>query len=188
MQAPLREKCFVLLGSTQTSDLVAAALVIGQIARPDDPQAQMYLGYTLLKQKKYPEARAWLEKSAQKDERAPETFYYLGLIAQEQNEDERAIELFAKAVGLTPSLANAHIALGSTYLKLKNYPLARQELEAGVKLNPDDSKAHYNLARLYALLKDQQRAQEEMAIVERLKNAGKAQSQEGEIGAPSGPR
>ena len=156
--------------------------------RPDDPQAQMYLGYTLLKQKKYPEARAWLEKSAQKDERAPETFYYLGLIAQEQNEDERAIELFAKAVGLTPSLANAHIALGSTYLKLKNYPLARQELEAGVKLNPDDSKAHYNLARLYALLKDQQRAQEEMAIVERLKNAGKAQSQEGEIGAPSGPR
>ena len=156
--------------------------------RPDDPQAQMYLGYALLKQKKYPEARGWLEKSAQKESGVPETFYYLGLIAQEQNEDGRALELFAKAVRLAPSFASAHIALGSTYLKLKDYARAKAELEAGVRLKPDDSKAHYNLARLYALLKDQQRAQEEMAIVERLKNSGKAQSQEGDIGVPSSPR
>jgi predicted Zn-dependent protease len=156
--------------------------------RPDNAQAQMYLGYTLLKQKKLPEAREWLEKSARADAAAPETFYYLGLIAQEQNEDERAVGLFAKAVGLLPSFANAHIALGAAYLKLKDYPRARQELEAGVRLKPDDSKAHYNLARLYALLKDPQRAQAEMAIVERLKNSGKDQTQEGDIGAPSSPR
>jgi tetratricopeptide (TPR) repeat protein len=154
--------------------------------QPDNAQAQMYLGYTLLKQKKYPEARELLEKSVRWDTGTPETFYYLGLIAQEQNEDERAVELFEKAVRLTPSFADAHVALGSAYLKLKDYPRARQELEAGVKLRPDDSKAHYNLARLYALLKDQQRAQEEMAIVERLKSAGKAQ--EGDITAPSSPR
>jgi tetratricopeptide (TPR) repeat protein len=156
--------------------------------RPDHAQAQMYLGYILLKQKKFPEAREWLEKSIGKGDAAPETFYYLGLIAQEQNEDERAVGLFENAIRLQPSFANAHVALGSTCLKLKNYERARQELEAGVKLNPDDSKAHYNLARLYALLKEPRRAQAEMAIVERLKSAGKTQPQEGDPGAPPSPR
>ena len=69
---------------------------------------------------------------------------------------------------------------------MKDYTRAQQELEAGVKLNPEDSKAHYNLALLYARLKDQARAQAEMQIVERLKGAGKAQ--EGDITAPSSPR
>lgn len=183
---------FVALGAVwlKKPELFEAERVFRQALklRPDNAQAQMYLGYVLLKQKKLPEAREWLEKSAKGDASAPETFYYLGLIAQEQNEDERAVELFSKAVRLLPSLANAHIALGSVYLKLKDYARARQELEAGVKLKPDDSKAHYNLARLYALLKDQQRAQAEMAIVERLKNSGKDQSPEGDIGAPSSPQ
>jgi Flp pilus assembly protein TadD len=156
--------------------------------QPDNPQAQMYLGYILLKQKKYPEAREWLEKSVGKETAAPEPFYYLGVIAQEQSEDERAVGLFENAIRLQPSYANAHVALGSLYLKLKNYVRARAELEAGVKLNPDDSKAHYNLARLYALLKDQRRAQDEMAIVEKLKSAGKTQAQEGDPGAPPSPR
>jgi Flp pilus assembly protein TadD len=156
--------------------------------KPDNPQAQMYLGYILLKQKKYGEAREWLEKSVSKETAAPETFYYLGVIAQEQNEDERAVGLFENAIRLQPSYANAHVALGSLYLKQKNYERARAELEAGAKLNPDDSKAHYNLARLYALLKDQRRAQDEMAIVEKLKSAGKTQTQEGDPGAPPSPR
>ncbi|MDT7602874.1 MAG: hypothetical protein QOF61_871, partial [Acidobacteriota bacterium] len=127
-------------------------------------------------------------KSTGKETAAPETFYYLGVIAQEQSEDERAVGLFENAIRLQPSYANAHVALGSLYLKQKNYERARAELETGVKLNPDDSKAHYNLARLYALLKDQRRAQAEMAIVERLKSAGKTQPQEGDPGAPPSPR
>ncbi|MFL6227163.1 MAG: tetratricopeptide repeat protein [Pyrinomonadaceae bacterium] len=155
--------------------------------QPANAQAQMYLGYILLKQKKYPEARAWLEQSVGKDAATPETFYYLGVIAEEQNEDERAVGLFENAIRLLPTFANAHVALGALYLKQKNYERARQELEAGAKLNPDDSKAHYNLARLYALLKEPQRAQAEMAIVERLKTAGKPQTAEGDPGAPVSP-
>jgi Flp pilus assembly protein TadD len=156
------------------------------VLRADDPQAQMYLGYTLLKQKRYPEAREWLEKSARKDAKTPETFYYLGLVAQEQNEDAQAVGYFETAVRLLPTFANAHVALGSVYLKQKNYERARASLEEGVRLSPDDTKAHYNLARLYALLKDPQRAQAEMAIVERLKSAGKPQDED--ASAPSSPR
>ena len=57
-------------------------------------QGQLHLGYVLLNQKKYAEARMWLEKSARPGVAIPEVFYYLGLVAQEQNDDatrDRAI-------------------------------------------------------------------------------------------------
>ena len=157
--------------------------------RPDDAQGQMHLGYVLLKQKKHAEAREWLERSTGKGVGTPEAFYYLGLIAQGQGEDARAVGLFEKAAGLAPTFAHAHIALGSIYLKLKDYARAQQALETGVKLAPEDSKAHYNLAMLYARLKNPERARAEMSIVERLKNEGKAQENEGDaLAAPPPPR
>jgi Flp pilus assembly protein TadD len=156
--------------------------------QPDDAQGQLHLGYVLLKEKQYTEARELLEKSIQKGSGTPEAFYYLGLIAQGQNEDERAIELFEKSIQLAPSFAYVHVALGATYLKLKDYTRAQQALETGVKLSPEDSKAHYNLAMLYARLKNPERAQEEMRIVEKLKNEGKAQEGEGDTLAPPQPQ
>ncbi len=139
-----------------------------------------------------PEARDWLEKCISKTTKAPEYFhhlgfYYLGLIAQDQNEDEKAEELFGKSIRLSPSFAHAHIALGATYLRVKNYPRARQSLETGVKLNPGDSKAHYNLARLYFRLNEPERAQEEIRIVEQL-NKNKGQTADDEIATPPTPR
>jgi len=156
--------------------------------QPDNAQAQLHLGYVLLKQKRYADARVWLEKSIQKQTSSPEAFYYLGLIAQEQNENERAIELFQKGIQLDSAFANAHIALGAVYLKLKNYPRAQQELEIGVKISPESSKAHYNLAILYARLKDPQRAREEMRIIEKLKSEGKTEDNEADTLAPAAPR
>jgi tetratricopeptide (TPR) repeat protein len=156
--------------------------------QPENAQAQLHLGYVLLKQKKYADAQVWLEKSVQKQPRSPEGFYYLGVIAQEQNQDARAIELYQKSIQLESKFANAHIALGAVYLKLKDYTRAQQELETGVKLNPDSSKGHYNLAILYARLKDPKRAQEEMRILERLKSEGKTQENEPDTLGPTTPR
>ncbi len=140
--------------------------------QPDSFQGQLHLGYVLLNQKKYREARLWLEKSARSPNAIPEVFYYLGLVAQEQNDDAGAIPLFEKAVKKLPNYAHARIALGSSYMKLRNYTRAREELEMAVKLDPDEPKAHYNLALLYARLKDPARAQEEMKIIEKLKAKG----------------
>jgi tetratricopeptide (TPR) repeat protein len=180
---------FVALGNTwlKKPDVLAAEHAFRRAVelQPDGAQAQMYLGYALMEQKKYPEAREWLEKSLARDAGNPETFYYLGLIAQEQNEDDRAIDLLKKAIQLVPSFSFPHAALGSSYLKLKNYPLAKAELELSVKLNPDDAKAHYSLAVLYARLKEPERAQQEMQIVEKLKQAGKTHQKERNPGSPS---
>lgn len=140
--------------------------------QPDSHQAQVHLGYALLNQKKYDEAQLWLEKSARASSPLPEVFYYLGLVAQEQRDDAKAIQLFEKAVQKLPNYAHARIALGASYIKLRNYPRAKEELETAVKLDPEEPKAHYNLALLYARLKDTARAQAEMEIVEKLKAKG----------------
>ena len=140
--------------------------------QPNNAQGQLHLGYVLLNQKKYSEARVWLEKSARPGVAIPEVFYYLGLVAQEQNDDARAILLFEKAVQKLPNYAHARIALGSSYMKLKNYVRARQELETAVKLDPEEPTAHYNLALLYARIKEPAKAQEEMRIIEKLRAKG----------------
>src|SRR5213076_2234035 len=90
--------------------------------QPDNAQAQMYLGYVLYKQKKFSEAKPYLEKTIKADSNNPEPFYYLALIVQEENEDEQAVALLEKAILVSPSFANAHVALGASYLKLKDYP------------------------------------------------------------------
>ncbi|HEX5890296.1 MAG TPA: tetratricopeptide repeat protein [Pyrinomonadaceae bacterium] len=155
-------------------DLFEAEKVFRKLVQlqPNNEPAQVHLGYVLLNQKKYDEAKLWLEKSARSASPIPEVFYYLGLVAQEQNDDAKAIALFEKAVQKLPNYAHARIALGSSYIKLRNYPRAKEELETAVKLDPEEPTAHYNLALLYARLKDTARAQEEMRIVEKLKAKG----------------
>jgi predicted Zn-dependent protease len=155
-------------------DLFEAEKVFRRLIQlqPNSAPAQVHLGYVLLNQKKYDEARLWLEKSARSAAPMPEVFYYLGLVAQEQHDDAKAIALFEKAVQKLPNYAHARIALGSSLIKLRNYPRAKEELETAVKLDPEEPTAHYNLALLYARLKDPARAQKEMRIVEKLKAKG----------------
>ena len=94
------------------------------------------------------------------------------------------MEIYEKAIRLAPSFAHAHVALGATYLKLKDYERARQALETGVKLNPEDPKAHYNLAVLHARLKNPEQAREAMRVVERLRDQGRSHDDETEAPAP----
>jgi len=75
-------------------------------------------------------------------------------------------------IGTLGRIAHARVALGATYLRLKDYVRARQELETAVKLDPGEPTAHYNLALLYARIKEPERAQEELRIVEQLKAKG----------------
>ncbi len=75
-----------------------------------------------------------------------------------------------------PTYVHARVALGSSYMRLKDYTRARQELETAVKLDPNEPTAHYNLALLYARTKEPAKAQEHMRIVETLKTGRRSTS------------
>ena len=170
------------------TDLVEAEKLFRRVLdiQPANAPGQLHLGYVLLNQKKYREARLWLEKCARSGVALPEVSYYLGLLAQDQGDDARAIALFEKAVQQLPSYAHARIALGSSYLRLKNYPRARQELEKAVQLAPDEPSGHYNLALLYARTKEPEKAQAQMRIVEDLKS--KRRTSSGGLVLPANPQ
>src|SRR5687768_18088082 len=127
--------------------------------QPDNSLDQLHLGYVLLNQKKYRDAQLWLEKSARSPNAIPEVFYYLGLVAQEQNDEARAIPLFEKALQKIPNYVHARIALGSSYMKLRNYTRARAVLETAVKLDPNEPTAPHILAHVYACAYGRVRAQ-----------------------------
>jgi len=108
-------------------DLFEAEKVFRKLVQlqPNNDPAQVHLGYVLLNQKKYDEARLWLEKSARSASPIPEVFYYLGLVAQEQNDDAKAIGLFEKAVQKLPNYAHARIALGANRREVLGTALGR---------------------------------------------------------------
>jgi Flp pilus assembly protein TadD len=166
------------IAALRKTDLFEAEKMFRRVLeiQPANAQGQLHLGYVLLTQKKYKEARLWLEKSGRSGAGVPEVSYYLGLLSQDEGDDVRAIALFEKAVQQLPSYALARIALGASYLRAKNYARARQELEAAVKLAPDEPSGHYNLALLYARTKEPDKAAAQMRIVEDLKSKRRSSS------------
>ena len=67
---------------------------------------------------------------------------------REQGKLREAAIQYANAVQVDPRFAEAHLQLGETYLKLKEYNRAFSELSRTVDLQPDNYKAHMELANL----------------------------------------
>ena len=77
---------------------------------------------------------------------------------------EAAIQ-YANAVQVDPRFAEAHYQLGETYLKLKDYNRAYQELSRTVDLTPDNYPAQVELANLLIAARDLKQAQPHLDIL-----------------------
>jgi eukaryotic-like serine/threonine-protein kinase len=66
---------------------------------------------------------------------------------------EKAIEPLRKALGLNPSLVNAHVWLGSALSGLGRLDEGLASLRTAVEIEPDNADAHQTLARAYWLWK-----------------------------------
>jgi TolB-like protein/predicted Ser/Thr protein kinase len=66
---------------------------------------------------------------------------------------EKAIEPLRRALGLSPSLVNAHVWLGSALTGLGRLDEGLGSLRRAVELEPDNADAHQTLARAYWLSK-----------------------------------
>ena len=136
--------------------------------RPQDGRGYYVLGAILYGAKKFPEARAALERSLSLTY-YPDTEYYLGMIAHNEGNVTQAISWLQRALKSDPKNSAAHSALGLIYAKEKDYNAARVELERAIELDPKNQAAHYQLGIVYARLGDKQRSQAMFALSEKLR-------------------
>ena len=85
--------------------------------------------------------------------------------------DERAGEVFEKALRLDPKLAAARVELGAIAGRAGKYDQAIREYQLAIKDQPDLGEAHYRLAEAYRVIGERDKAQGEMEIWRRLGGA-----------------
>jgi len=130
-------------------------LVLATLALP--ASAQLQQGATLFAQGRYDEAGKLL--SPLKNE--PAALEILGRIAIAQGDEERAVDLFEKAVALRPNVATYHYRLGqalgakamkaSMFKKMSVAGQMKDELEKAVALDPNHLNARAGLIDFYAM-------------------------------------
>ncbi len=137
-----------------------SAQVFGTLgdAALSDPDMAYAWAFSLAHTNQPKQASAILEKLTSR-QLPPEMLVSIGEIYNNLGDYEHALTCFRKAVQQDPSLKKAHDDAGAALIRLDRPAEAIPELEAELKLNPDEPDTQYRLA--YALL---QTSQEDQAI------------------------
>lgn len=100
-------------------------------------------------------AKARLEDAIKLDGSLWEAFHNLGVIASNQGDDDKAVELFTKALSINPSHTPTRLARAEAHRRAGHNGPARADYEATMKeLAEDDPLRRDASARLAALLRD----------------------------------
>jgi tetratricopeptide (TPR) repeat protein len=87
--------------------------------------------------------------------------YVLGELARQARDWPRAADHFAKAAGLNPHFADAHIGWGRSLISDRKFEDAIKPLERAVSLQPENPAARYHLAIAYSRTGRKQEAERE---------------------------
>ncbi len=123
-----------------------------------DPNMAYAWAFSLAHTNQPKQASAILEKLTSQQMTA-EMLVSIGEVYNHLGDYEHALACFRKAIQQDPSIKKAHDDAGSALIRLDRPAEAVPELQAELKLNPDEPDTQYRLA--YALL---QTGQEEQAI------------------------
>ena len=74
-----------------------------------------------------------------------DAMHFLGLLAQQSGNSDRAVQLICRAVDIRPDDASARSNLGLAYRMLGRFDEAEAALRRSVELNPDWDRSHANL-------------------------------------------
>jgi tetratricopeptide (TPR) repeat protein len=101
-------------------------------------------------QKEWTQALAAYRKAAQLDPDWPEAYGAMGEALFFLNRSEESRPMLEKSEALDPDNATTHALLGKLYQDAGETPMAVAELEAALRLRPDDQEAAYRLYRIYS--------------------------------------
>lgn len=116
---------------------------------PDIPKAYIYQGKIHLANKQYPLAETALRKSLSLDKDSIEAMVQLGVSLLWQNKHADAIELFERAIELSPELAEAYYNLALAQSSLGDGNSAKMAFAHTIRLNPGIAEAYVGLATLF---------------------------------------
>jgi len=115
---------------------------------PDAYQVQNALGGVYWREGDLDKAESmWRGVLARKSDN-PEAFNNLGLLASQRHQYAEAKRFFQRAMELKPNLADPHLNMGDTYLKMGLLGPAELQLRAAIAISPIDVPAHNRLGQL----------------------------------------
>lgn len=107
-------------------------------------------GISLFDQRKFEEAKTIFEKAVRLKSRSGEARYWLGVSHYELGEYREAAKQLRIAVRHDRKNPDAHLALGRTYMRMKNRMVdARKSLKQALRYDPEHSEVHYYLGVSY---------------------------------------
>jgi tetratricopeptide (TPR) repeat protein len=130
-------------------------------AAPGEPGLHFDLGNTYWHMAKVDRARPELEAELKSNPGHAQANFELGDIAVKRGETEKGVVLLKKALGLDPSLIEAHRSLGRALLSERLYADAAREFSLVVKAEPSDHTIHALLATVYQRMGRAQEAEVE---------------------------
>jgi tetratricopeptide (TPR) repeat protein len=133
---------------------------------PDFGRAAACLGYVHAMLGQDDLAVRYFEQAARTDPTAA-TFFDLGFVFDRQNQKEKAIAAFEKAVALNPRLDRAWYGMGLAHAVLGRHDKAAKALERAAELQPMNPFAWYNLGMAYAELGERRKLKETHAHLDR---------------------
>src|SRR4029077_20885454 len=92
------------------------------------------------------DAKAELERSIALQPRQSGSYYELGDIALQQNQDSEAKDNFLKVLAMAPHHGGALTGLGVLAFRAKNYPEAEKFLKSAIEYAPEYPKTHHYYA------------------------------------------
>ena len=172
--APADQRARYALASARVAnrDLAGAISLYQDLlkATPNDAQTNYALGAAYFLQNDNEDAKRYFEQSMKIQPQQVESLYYLGVIAGQEGNNSKSIDLLKTVIARSFNHPRAHIALGMEYRTAGLLQDAKRELETAIRLAPDSQKAHYQLGLVLMKLHEQKQGKIELEMVERLKD------------------
>src|SRR5215470_8314865 len=124
-------------------------------------QKEMDRAVAAIREKKYAEARKYLQEASKLAPSNPEIEYLMGMVDYAERNLESAGGHFEKALGLAPGHEQTLVSLGQLQMERKDYKKSAGYLETAVQNNSKDSQAHLLLALCYMNLANYSKARTE---------------------------
>lgn len=135
---------------------------------PGSPQAQYWMGALLFEQKRYPDARARLERALELDPRCVDCMAHLAQVAYLDNDLALCQSFISRGEALDPAHVQTQLVAGMLANRTGRYEAAIQALTRVVESAPGSARAQFQLALAYRRIGNAAKAREHQAIYDRL--------------------